>query len=341
MTDLLAPVGQGGHDGASGSRTEIDGVVTHHVDGFRSGVARFNELLAEHLGVPLAHFEDGATARMRRPLISFKVSELPPEAAHAVTRLLSRAEAWDVFLHEFCGCPLEESIVSGAGIVYCGNRQIEDEVVRLNARVARAWTPGLLTDDRHFEPAEITVFSFGMAHKIRTDMFRRLRELLEASGRSYAVYVSTANHETTSMKDAAAVYAEMHDIFPSRLYFLGNLSDVAVANYVATTTFFAAFFEGGVRANNTSVASALERGAVVITNLDGHSPSELEHMDNVIDLGRCEALPIDTLALKRLSVRAMETGRERGWDALVRMIRSNPAARTTSTSVREEGEFTG
>ena len=42
--------------GASAARVEA--VVTHHRDGFRSGVARFNELLAASLGVPLYGVDD-------------------------------------------------------------------------------------------------------------------------------------------------------------------------------------------------------------------------------------------------------------------------------------------
>ena len=42
------------------------------------------------------------------------------------------------------------------------------------------------------------VFTFGMAHKIRVPLYRRLRDLLEATGKSYSVYVSTALHENTS-----------------------------------------------------------------------------------------------------------------------------------------------
>ena len=61
----------------------------------------------------------------------------------------------------------------------------------------------------------------------------------------------------------------------------------------------------------------MDHGAVVITNLDEHSPHGLAHMANVIDINRCEELPSDPLVLKRLSLRAMETGRERGWDRLV------------------------
>jgi hypothetical protein len=186
--------------------------------------------------------------------------------------------------------------------------------------VSLLWTPGLLTDDRSFRPAEVSVFSFGMAHKIRTDAFARLRALLESSGRSYAVYVSAANHETSSMRDAESVFAEMHKLFPDKLYFLGNLSDVAVHNWLRQTTFFAAFFEKGVRANNTSVASAMERGAVVVTNLDEYSPLEYVHMENVIDIAHCEELPADPLMLRRISVRAMETARARGWTSLVELF---------------------
>ena len=88
----------------------------------------------------------------------------------------------------------------------------------------------------------MTVFSFGMAHKVRADMFRRLRGLLDAlRGRSYEVYVSAANHETATLEDAEAVFAEMREVFPG-FYFLGNLSDVAVYNELRRATFFAAFF---------------------------------------------------------------------------------------------------
>jgi hypothetical protein len=296
-------------------------VVTHHRDGFRSGVARFNELLAQRLGVSVVGLFDEALDRHERPLFSFKFSELGPGEAAIVGGI--PAERWEsatLYLHEFTGSELERLAVQAARWVHCGNLEIHEEVRRLTDRCEGVWTPGLLVDDRTFEPTETSVFSFGMAHKLRTEMFRRLRELLERSERSYALYVSAANHETTSMQDAQIVFEEMHDIFPRRLYFLGNLSDVAVHNYLEQTTFFAAFFIDGVRANNTSVASAMERGAVTITNLDRHSPPEFVHMENVIDIQQCEELPTDPLILRRIGVRAMETARERGWDRLVERL---------------------
>jgi hypothetical protein len=298
----------------------IDAVVTHHRDGFRSGVARFNELLAEHLGVPLLGLHDTAVEDTRCPLFSFKVSELPDADARHVVELVTRSD-WhgELYLHDWSDLELEYVLARRARRVHCGNLEIQARISRINPNTQSVWTPGLILDQRAYVPVEISLFSFGMAHKIRTDMFRRLRELLDASGRSYAIYVSAANHETASLRDAQVVFEEMREIFP-RLYFLGNLSDVAVCNELRRATFFASFFPSGVRANNTSIAAALELGAVVITNLDEFSPPEFRHMENLIDIGECDELPVDPLVLRRLSVGAMETGRARSWSSLIQRL---------------------
>lgn len=299
----------------------VDAVATHHRDSFRSGVARFNELLAERMGVPLIGVHELGSARA--PLLSFKVSELDSDAERAIGAWLDRdARAWQVYLHEYADVALERRLVEGAARVLCGNAEIESQVRALNERAETLWTPGLVLDDRRFPETEISVFTFGMAHKIRTDMFRRLKELLDASGCTYAMYVSAANHETASLRDAEEVFSEMHEIFPDAMYFLGNLSDVAVYNWLASTTYYASFFEGGVRANNTSVASAMERGAVVITNLDEWSPRHLVHGENVVDLVQSESLPVSPDELRALGDAARESVRGRDWDALVERIRS-------------------
>jgi hypothetical protein len=296
---------------------EIDAVVTHHRDSFRSGVGRFNELLAERLGVPLFGIRRLPSAGCARPLLSFKVSELAAAETAVLSKLVeTRPFSWELFLHVYDGLDLEVGLVAGASRVHCGNHEIYAHARRLNPSCQILWSPGLILDERVFSKTEISVFSFGMAHKIRTDLFRRLRDLLDGSGCSYALYVSAANHETTRIRDAQLIFDELHEIFPA-LFFLGNLSDVAIFNYLRTSTFFATFFIGGARANNGSVAAAMEKGAVVITNLDEHSPPELVHLDNVIDVNQCRELPLDPLVLSRISVRAMETGRERGWDRLV------------------------
>ena len=300
-----------------GSALRVRAVVTHHRDGFRSGVARFNELLADRLGVPLQGVEDDGAPGWADSLLSFKAGEMSAAEQAALAERLARAD-WhgQAYLHEYGGLDLEREILARARRVHCGNLEIYEQVRGLNPEASPVWTPGLLVDRRDYEPAEISVFSFGMAHKIRADMFGRLRELLDGCGRSYAVYVSAANHETSSLGDAEVIFEGMHAIFPS-LYFLGNLSDVAVHNQLRQSTFFAAFFPGGVRANNTTVAAAMETGAVVITNLDEFSPPEYVHLENVIDLERCDELPSDPAVLARLRERAVETTRGRGWGALV------------------------
>jgi hypothetical protein len=298
----------------------IEAVVSDHMNPFRSGVARFNELLAERLGVPFLPVADAES--LSAPLLSFKVSELAQEDAQAIERALPRWSRRELFLHELSDLPLERRLIDGAQRVLCGNGEIADRLRARHDAVQELWTPGLIVTDARIAAADVVVFTFGMAHKIRVDWFRRLRDLLDASGRSYAVRVSAANHETATLHDAELIFRQMEEVFPERMYFLGNLSDVAIVDELARASYFAAFFAPAARANNTSVASAMERGAVVITNLDEHSPPELVHMENVLDINRLEALPEDPLVLRQLGTRAMETGRRRDWTALVERIRA-------------------
>jgi hypothetical protein len=298
----------------------IDAVVTPHLNFAGSGTARFNAILAERLGVPLLDVTDPRVGTCSRPLFSFKVGDLPSREAELVSAAIEQVPAWEVFLHDYGGLPLEDRLVRGAEIVWCGNEEVRTKVGLLNGRLEKAWAPGLIFDERPFPDADISVFSFGMAHKVRTDLFRRLRDLLELSGRSYALYMSNASHETATLEDEQVVFDEMRAIFPATLYFLGHISDVAVYNYLRATTFYAAFFRGGVRSNNSSVASAMEYGAVVITNLDESSPGYLQHLDNVIDLNRCSELPTDGDVLRRIGERARETAAEFSWGRLIERI---------------------
>jgi hypothetical protein len=291
---------------------------------FRSGVARFNELLAEHLHVPVMHVFDERLHDVPCPLLSFKAAELSDDEQPRLPAVLESLQSFGVFLHDWAELQIEEAMVRAAVAVYAGNDAIARRIGDLRSDVATVWAPGLIVDDRPLRPAEISVFSFGMAHKIRVDMFQRLRELLDRTGKTYVVYVSAANHETASLKDAESVFDDMHDVFPDELYFLGNLSDVAVSHYLRHSTFFAAFFPGGVRANNTSIGSALAHGAVVLTNLDDDSPEWLVHMQNVIDVEACESLPSDPLELRRLGLHAMEAARERSWPKLIAALEVAP-----------------
>jgi hypothetical protein len=301
---------------------QIDAVVTHHVDTYRSGVARFNAILAGKLGVPMVPLRDLAGARPECPLLSFKVEEFDDAAVSAVEAWLALSPAeWDVFQHVWSGSELEQRLVNAARRVLCGNAEIQRELAGSVPHAELLWSPATILDNRTFPTADISVFSFGMAHKLQVASFEHLRDLLEATGRSFAVYVSAANHETASIREAEVVFAEMQELFPTSLFFLGNLSDVAVSNYLRESTFFAAFFPGGVRANNSSVMAALEHGSVVLTNLDEDSPPEYVHLESVVDVERCDALPLDPQMLETLSRNAVEVARKHSWEPFLARVR--------------------
>lgn len=307
--------------------TQVDAVVGHHMNPYASGVSRFNQMLAGHLGVPWLGLDDPAVDAAACPLLSFKVGELDENAAERLSNLLGALPTVRAFLHDFTGTPLEERLVRQAETVFSANAEISAALRPLGVPSTTLWAPGLILDRRPLKAAALTVFSFGMAHKVRVEMFAKLRDLLDATGQSYAVYMSNANHATATLREAEQVHSQMDEVFSHDFFFMGNLSDVAIADRLRSATFFAAFFDRGARANNTSLLSAMEQGAVIVTNLDEHSPAAFRHMDNVIDIGQTTELPSDPLVLARLRVRAMETAAELSWEQLVAAINQEPPRR--------------
>jgi hypothetical protein len=307
----------------------VDAVVTLRLDPYRSGVARFNRQLARGLGVAVVGLWTEEATRAAAPLISVKLSEFGDDERSALTRVLGVARepgAIRVFLHESAPSPLEERLIQSAGWVFSGNEEIHARVATLTERCSCLWSPSTLQDVRPLAPTETLVFSFGMVHRIRTGLFRRLRGLLDETGHTYAVHVSTAIHEAADPRDARPIAEEMQRIFGPRVFFMGQLSDLAVADYLRRATYFAAFFATGARANNSTVVAAMEHGAVVVTNLDDRSPAYLRHMETVIDIERCRELPTDPLVLRRISGRAMEAAQALGWEPFLEAIRPHAAS---------------
>jgi hypothetical protein len=301
----------------------IDCIAGYHLNPWTCGIAKFNSILARHLEVPVVGLRAVELGDYRRPLLSLKLSEFTAQDA-ADLDLWSAAHAgrFELFLHAFDGTEVERRLVGTAGRVYCGNRELYGVLHPSRPDVQELFCPGTILNPQRFERTELSVFTFGMAHKIRVPLYRRLRDLLEASRRSYSVYVSTALHENTTFDDSFVVrFEELLAIFNGQIYFMGYLSDTAVFNQLMDCTFLAAFFEKGLRANNTTVNAAMECGCAVITNLDDHSPAGLVHMKNVIDIAQCDRLP-DPEAAERIGRSAREIAHARyGWDQLVAQLR--------------------
>ena len=306
----------------------IDCIGGYHLNPWTCGIAKFNTILARHLDVPVVGIRAVELGNYRLPLLSLKMSEFS-EADTADLDLWSQAHAgkFELFLHAFDGSEMEQRLVAAASRVYCGNRELFEVLRPARPDICELFCPGTILNPARFQQTDISVFTFGMAHKIRVPLYRRLRDLLDATGKTYSVYVSTALHENTSFDGSFVVrFEELQSIFNGQVYFMGYLSDTAVYNHLIDCTFLAAFFEKGLRANNTTVNAAMESGCTVITNLDAHSPAGLTHMKNVIDINLCDRLP-DVELTQRIGLAARDIAHAQyGWDQLVAQLR--PVVRT-------------
>jgi hypothetical protein len=316
------------YNSASDLNLMIDCIAGYHLNPWTCGIAKFNTILGRHLSLPVVGIGTSDLARYQTPLLSLKMSEFTPDDARVLESwVASHQGAYELFLHAFDDTPIEQRLIAGAARVYAGNRELAGQLTPLRPDVVELFCPGTLLNPQRFQRTELSVFTFGMAHKIRVPLYRRLQNLLEATGQSYSVYVSTALHENTSFDGSFVVrFEELQAIFNGQVYFMGYLSDTAVFNHLMDCTFLAAFFEKGLRANNTTVNAAMEVGCAVITNLDEHSPVGLTHMQNVIDISLCERLP-DAEQTQRIGRAAREIAHgQYGWDRLVAQLR--PVVRT-------------
>ena len=301
----------------------IDCIAGYHLNAWTCGIAKFNTILARRLDLPVVKIGSPELSRYRRPLLSLKMSEFSAEDALALDTWIERHEGeFDLFLHAFDDTALEKRMLRAAARVTCGNRELYEQLKPGRPDIVEAFCPGTLLNPQRFDDTELKVFTFGMAHKIRVPLYRKLRDLLDATGKTYSVFVSTALHENTSFDESFVVrFEELQAIFNGQIYFMGYLSDTAVFNHLVDCTFLAAFFEKGLRANNTTVNAAMEVGCAVITNLDEHSPKGLVQMKNVIDINRCERLPAPADA-EKIGRGAREIAHaDYGWDQLVAQLR--------------------
>jgi hypothetical protein len=301
----------------------FDCIAGYHLNPWTCGIAKFNTLLARHMSLPVVGIGARQLAQYQTPLLSIKLSEFTHEDACVLDEWAgAHAGRYEIFLHAFDGTPIEERLIARASRVYIGNRELSAQLASLRPDAVELFCPGTLLNPQRFQRTELSVFTFGMAHKIRVPLYRRLRDLLEATGKSYSVYVSTALHENTSFDGSFVVrFEELKDIFNGQVYFMGYLSDTAVFNQLVDCTFLAAFFERGLRSNNTSVNAAMECGCAVITNLDEHSPRGLVHMKNVIDINACDRLPgFDQAAAIGKAAREIAHA-DYGWEQLVAQLR--------------------
>ena len=247
-------------------------VVSYHTNPMTCGVAKFSAELAKRLGVPFVGFDQ---KWVLHPLLSLKLSELSDQhRANLVGRLIRlRADsgAFSLFWHDE-GTDFYRTPSAHATHVFYADPSLGSPGL---------WCPSLITP----RPRPVRLFSFGMAHKLQTDKYQRVRELLDAAGKRYHLRVSVGLHEGTDLSDATQHFDALKDIMgEDNVTILGILSDDAVVEELSRADYVLAFFDRGVRDNNTTVHAALAYGKRVITNHDGLTGYEMRRRTiNLLD----------------------------------------------------------
>lgn len=242
----------------------VDAVLSYHMNPYTCGVAKFNHALAKRLGVS---FSSLRTVTHHHPLVSIKPEELSREAYIDVTLL---PVPYDLFLHGVPGASLVPT-VTRADRVYAANVVIAEAIRSQRPDVITAWCPSTIDGDP--TRAVYRVLTFGMAHKLALQHFRKLKVDLDRDHPQYTIEFSTAVHEGSPWDEALTRSVEaMRGIFGDHLRVLGYLADDALAKELNDCDAVAVFFEPAFRANNTTAWAVLAAGKTLYTNIDAQSP---------------------------------------------------------------------
>ena len=303
----------------------IDCIAGYHLNPWTCGIAKFNAILAKHLDVEVVGIRAVELGSYDRPLLSLKLSEFTDRDA-ADLDLWSSAHRgrFELFLHAFDHTEVERRLVASAARVYVGNTELFGQLLPQRPDVQELFCPGTILNPQRFMKTDISVFTFGMAHKIRVPLYRRLHELLEATGQTYSVYVSTALHENTSFDGSFVVTlrgAAVDFRRPGLLHGLpvGHSGVQSPARQLVSGR----VLRQGPAREQHHVNAAMECGCTVITNLDELFAGGVDAHGNVVDINQCDRLP----TARRASGSAGRPGRWRwgstagtSWSAQLRAV---------------------
>ncbi len=244
----------------------IDAVLCHHISPYGCGTAKWSAHLARELGVPLLTLDRHPVTH---PLLSLRECESYVEWED-VAEFYPR---YDLFVHDAASIHWRGNpAILAAHRVYAANGVIARRLREFRPDVIEAWCPS--TIETPPPRAALTILTFGMAHKLVSPHYQRLKALLEAHGEPYTILLSTGVHEGTPWDEALeSAAASLRGIFGAEcVEVLGYLSDAALDREIRAATACAAFYDPALRANNTTAWAVLERWKPLVTNLDSDSP---------------------------------------------------------------------
>jgi hypothetical protein len=267
-------------------------VVSFHTNPYTCGVARFNQALAKSLQVPIASVLQFEASQETVSLLSLKFDEIPEAMSERLLENLDQQlAAFDLFLHGINQSAIESKYIAKARRVIVASREYADLIQEQRSDVISLFAPGAGVSGLR-STFDITLLTFGMAHKIRSDGYRKLGAMLKTDSRTFQLEISTALHDGTSFsEDFFSVGSEIGEVFEGNVSFLGFLADDEVSRRLTNADALVAFFPSGVRENNTTVLSAMAHGCAVITNLDEYSPPWMKHGESVFDVNQLASFP--------------------------------------------------
>ena len=254
---------------------KFSSVISFHANPMTCGVAKFSAELAKRLGVPFGPLFGQWRAH---PLLSIKWSELTHDDGVSLRDAIHDHERYGLEYGVFWHDSGDRYVTDNAAHVFYADPSLGSPGL---------WCPSLITPRKR----PVRLFSFGMAHKLQTDKYKRVRELLDAAGERYHLRVSVGLHEGTSLDGAEKHFDALRDIMgPENVTILGILSDDAVSEELHNADYVLAFFEKGLRANNTTVHAAIDHGRAVISNCDDDTDNGMAYL--VSDIGRMRGWPV-------------------------------------------------
>ena len=272
--------------------TVYESIVSFHTNPYTCGVARFNQALAKSMQIPIQSVVQFEASREKVSLLSLKFDEIPTEFSERLLADITRHSAtFDLFLHGINRSVIENQFIAKASRVIVASREYADLIQEQRSDVIALFAPGAGVSGLR-STFDITLLTFGMAHKIRSEGYRKLGAILESESRTFQLEISTALHDGTSFsEDFFSVGSEIGEVFEGNVSFLGFLADDEVSRRMTNANALVAFFPSGVRENNTTVLSAMAHGCAVITNLDDYSPPWMKHGESVFDVNQLASFP--------------------------------------------------
>ena len=298
-------------------------MASFHTNPYTCGVARFNVSLASALKSKVSSLASASTYESGKILLSIKLQEIDDAGKVNLEKILSNSSlTFDVFLHASDGSDLENQLLKRAQKVFAASAEIGEEIKSRRPDVVNLFAPGAPISAVS-KQTEISLLTFGMAHKISATGYRKLANILATSNRSFQLEVSSALHEGTSFdENFFSVADEISQAFGGNVIFLGFLADQEVSRRLQETTALVAFFPNGVRENNTTVMSAMAHGCAVITNLDLLSPKWMKHGHNIFDINKLENFP-DTAQIASVRKNSQLAVAEFDFDRLALLIQKD------------------